>query len=175
MPIRAIIRPVHELTPQEKQAASEIDRIAFAGTLDDARIKVWATSEWLTLGFLEDQLVSVVGILVREVLLAGQPIRMGGIGGVATLPEWRRRGFSGALLDRSAEFLRDPLKVDFSFLVCAPEKVPFYARHGWQEIHNQVVCDQPEGKVDLDGVAMVLPSLQKRWTEGVLDLCGLPW
>ncbi len=175
MQIQTKICHINNLSPAEKQAASEIDRIAFAGDSGEDGITTWATSEWMTLGFAGDQLVSVVGILVREASLDGQPIILGGIGGVATLPEWRRKGFAGTLLDRAAEFLLDPLKVDFGFLVCANEKTRWYSSHGWQQINGQVYIDQPGGKMIMEGPNMILPVLKTRWLEGCLDLCGLPW
>jgi GNAT superfamily N-acetyltransferase len=175
MKIHSAVRLVEELTPDEKLRTSEIDHIAFSGTEDDSGVQTWATSHWLMLGYADDLLVSIVGVLVRDVRVGDQTVRLGGIGGVATLPEWRRMGLAGALLDESAGFMRDTLQVDFGFLICSEAKKPFYGRHGWIEMKAPVVFDQPGGKMSLNDTAMILPALKSSWPPGPVDLCGLPW
>ncbi|MBN1976229.1 MAG: GNAT family N-acetyltransferase [Anaerolineae bacterium] len=105
----------------------------------------------------------------------GQPVKLGGIGGVVALPEWRGRGLGTATLERAAAFMQDELQVAFGLLICGPDMVPFYRRLGWQVVEGPLTFDQPGGKVVFDEVTMVLPCAEQEWPNGEIDLCGLPW
>ena len=50
------------------------------------------------LAFVQSTLVSMAGIFPGEVLIAGRPVRMCGLGSVCTQSSWRRRGISSAIL-----------------------------------------------------------------------------
>jgi predicted acetyltransferase len=118
----------------------------------------------------------MVEILERTVTVDGQPVRVGGIGGVGTHPDFRRRGHSTAALRVAAEFMRTNLRVPFGLLVTGTEEIPFYGRVGWHVIAGPVTFDQPNGQVVVsDGVNMVLPLGPEPWPSGPVFLCGLPW
>ncbi len=151
---------------------------------------IGAVPGWRLLALEGDLPVGHVDITERTVLVDGQPLQVGGIGGVATLEGWRRRGIATAALQCAADFLGDELAVPFGLLFCDPALVPFYAKLGWQEIPGPLVYDQPDPcepgleqavadrpvhKVLLDGAAMVLPCLEQNWPAGLVDLCGFPW
>ena len=61
---------------------------------DDTNNLVWSENDWYVLVNLDGQMVSHVGIVERTGTVNGQPVRLGGIGGVATLPDWRRHGYA---------------------------------------------------------------------------------
>ena len=58
------------------------------------------------------EMVSYLEIVRRTCNVGGERIDVGGVGGVMTRPEWRRRGFASEGLRRAAGFLRDELRVD---------------------------------------------------------------
>jgi predicted acetyltransferase len=169
------IQHVNDLSAEDKQAVHEVDRIAFASDADNPDPYTWSQGEWQLTGRVDGKIVSIVGILIREVQCAGQPVLLGGIGGVGTLPEYRMRGLAGALLHAAADFMRDPLGVDFGLLFCAETMVPYYSKFGWQLVPGPAIFDQPKGKVTWPEPVMILPVLKQDWPPGTIDLCGLPW
>jgi GNAT superfamily N-acetyltransferase len=135
----------------------------------------WSDVDWHVLLRVNGQLVSHVEIVERIGAVDGRPVKLGGIGGVVTLPEWRGRGLATATLERAAAFMCEELQVAFGLLICGRDMIPFYSRLGWQVVAGPLVFDQPGGKVVFDDVTMVLPCVGQEWPEGAIDLCGLPW
>jgi len=135
----------------------------------------WSDAEWHVLLRVDGQLVSHVEIVERTGTVAGRPVKLGGIGGVVTLPEWRGQGLATATLERAAAFMRDELQVAFGLLICGQNMIPFYSRLGWQVVEGPLTFDQSGGKVVFDDMTMVLPCAGENWPEGTIDLCGLPW
>ena len=54
------------------------------------------------------------------------PVKLGGIGNIATKVEWRNRGYATAGLKVAQDFLRDPLQVDFGLMIATREMVTRY-------------------------------------------------
>ncbi|MBW3625531.1 MAG: GNAT family N-acetyltransferase [Armatimonadetes bacterium] len=52
----------------------------------------------------DDKIVSHVGVAVRDASLLGVPLRVASIGAVCTDPEYRGRGFAGALMEDATAF-----------------------------------------------------------------------
>jgi aminoglycoside 2'-N-acetyltransferase I len=134
-----------------------------------------AHNDWHVVAKLEGAILSHVGIVERTGSVDGHPVKLGGVGAVATLPEFQKKGFASSAMTLAAGFMRDSLKVDFGLLVCARGTVPFYHHLGWQEVAGPLVFDQPHGKVTYPEVTMVLPCARQDWPPGTIDLCGLPW
>jgi aminoglycoside 2'-N-acetyltransferase I len=143
----------------------------------DELVIEWANDDWLVLVKYDDQIVSHVGIVERVGAVSGQPVKLGGVGGVATHPEYRRRGLAQAAMEKAAEFMRDELRVEFGLLICGGSMLPYYARLGWQSVEEPLMFDQPNGKVTFDKLTkvMILPCTKQAWPLGVIDLCGPPW
>lgn len=76
----------------------------------------WAAPAYYAISEFEGDLIGRLGIFEREVELARTAIRVGGIGGVITKPEYRLRGVARELLTRCAGFIRDESRR----AVCAP-------------------------------------------------------
>jgi aminoglycoside 2'-N-acetyltransferase I len=150
----------------------------------------WTIADWHVLAWEGDLLVGHVDITERTALVDGKELRLGGIGGVVTLSEWRKHGIATAAMQQTARFLRDELVAPFGLLVCDPALTPFYQKLGWQVVAgplifdqpvdfkpglDQVISDGPSHKVTLEGAIMVLPCCAEDWPSGLIDLCGLPW
>jgi aminoglycoside 2'-N-acetyltransferase I len=161
-----------EISENEGREIEELEQSAFNDPEDEID---WANSEWYVTGKLVERIVSIVGILRRRIRVGKITLEVGGIGGVATHPDYRQCGFSSALLKRAAEFMRDDLQVVFGLLVCDQEMVSFYRKLGWQISHAELVFDLHGSKEVFQGITMVLPLGSSPWPEGVIDLCGAPW
>jgi aminoglycoside 2'-N-acetyltransferase I len=144
---------------------------------DEADNLVWSSDDWYVSVKLDGQMVSHVGIVERTGTVDGQPVKLGGIGGVATRPDWRRHGYAGAALRTAAEFMRNELRVEFGLLVCGDQMMPYYGKLGWQLVAGPLMFDQPKGKTTFGDSTkvMVLPCNKHDWPPGVIDLCGPPW
>ena len=121
-------------------------------------------------------LVSYAGVLVREGSLDGRPARIGGIGGVKTHPDHRRRGHAALAMGRAVEWFRERGDVDFALLVCEPRLLGTYGRMGWREFTGTLTVLQrgvPEpftfNRVMTHSVRTEAPAA------GVIDLAGPPW
>ena len=136
----------------------------------------WADPQWAVLLWHEDELITHVGIVVRDVDSNGVNKRIGGIGGVMTHPAHQGKGFAGRVMQRAAQYLEEELAVPFALLFCRPELTAFYGRLGWRPFTGTLFVEQPEGRIEFSvhgpkvrDVCEVAP------TTGELDLCGLPW
>ena len=170
--ITITIVPTGQLPASQQQELDALLDKVFAGQDEGLH---WSPMDWNVMVREHGVLVSNVEILERTITVAGQPLRIGGIGGVATLPEYRRRGFASQAMCRAGAFMRDPLRLDFGLLVCGEERVHLYESLGWQVVADPMYFDQPDGKQKLNTAVMILSLNGKPWPSGVIDLCGLPW
>ena len=135
----------------------------------------WARPDWAVMVWEDEEMVSNVHIIERIVKVGDTLVRLGGIGNIATKVEWRRRGYASAALKVAQDFLRDPLKVDFGFMISTEAGIFHYEEIGWSVVAHTMVIDQPDGKAVLNVPAMILPVCKQDWPKGAIDLCGLPW
>lgn len=135
----------------------------------------WAPPQWHTLATVDDELVAYVRLFERTITVGGQQLRVGGVGGVMTLPEWRRCGLASAALRRGAEFLHAERQLEFALLLCRDEVANVYAQLGWTSVDGPTTFDQPAGRATYPRQTMVLTFDATPWPSGPIDLCGLPW
>ena len=172
-PIKIEIKSNKDLAAAEQERIWDCLRRAFWGLVNyDYR---WSDSDWHVMLHVDGELVSYVGIVDRLGTVDERPVKLGGIGGVATVPEWRGRGLVSAALKDASAFMRDELHLEFGLLICDEATAPFYRRLGWQAVPGPLVFDQPGGKITFPDVTMVLPLAGREWPPGTIDLCGLPW
>jgi predicted N-acetyltransferase YhbS len=168
------IHATRQLTPADRRQLDDMLNRAFA---DDeiGRQYYWADNDWNLWLRSEGEIVSHVGVVDRIVTVGGQPIRVGGVGAVATAQAWRRRGYAQQLMEATGVLLRDELRVRAGLLICGEEMVPYYGRLGWQTVPGPLLIDQPQGKVVVPATIMVLLFDETPWPAGTIDLCGLPF
>lgn len=136
---------------------------------------VFAHADLRVLVESDEQVVCHVGIYRREVTWNGRKLRAGGIGGVATHPDFRRRGFASVALNAAVQTLKDERATDFAMLFCEPHNVAFYAGRGWKPFIGEVYAEQPGGRIRFDALLPQVFYLKRAPHEGEIDLCGLPW
>jgi hypothetical protein len=110
----------------------------------------WTAPAYYTIAEVEGELTGRPGIFDRKVDVACISIPVGGIGGVITKPEWRRRGI-------------------------AREVASVYAKFGWIRVDGPTVFMQPSGLATYPRHTMVLSFAARQWPIGSIDMCGLPW
>jgi len=168
-----IIKAASKITPDQARRLDAVCELAYGPDDDDL---TWTDEEdWRMWLEVEGELVSCLTIIERDARVGDVAVRLGGIGGVATLPSQQHKGYAGRVMLGAADFLHETLRVDFGHLLCSPELVAYYASFGWQPLAAPLWIDQPGGKVALQHSHMMLPCSGRSWPAGTLDLCGLPW
>lgn len=136
----------------------------------------WAAPQWSVLLWDENELVSRVGLIVREIVHDGAVKRIGGIGGVMTHPQKQGKGYARQAMREAAARFDKELNVSFALLFCRPHLVEFYKRLQWKSFSGKVFVEQPQGKVEFSANgAMVLDVKESAPVQGEIDLNGLPW
>ncbi len=173
-PPQIALRPATEVTAAERRRIDDLEREALVGEpVDDYE---WiADYAWYILVEVDGELVSTLGMVERLATVGGLPIRLGGIGNVATLPDWRGRGLARAALARAVEFLAGERGAEFCLLFCEPHRISFYSQLGWQLIEAPLTFQQSSGPLVYPGHAMVLSCTGRPWLQRPVDLGGLPW
>ena len=128
----------------------------------------------------EDELRACAWTTERTILIGGREARVGGVRGVMTHPDHRRRGYGTAVMERAREIVRSR-DVELALLFSSVMAVPFYEKLGWRKVAGPVFCDQPDGRIDYTArlpqapvMALVLrPGLEP--VRGPIDVRGLPW
>lgn len=166
------IRFVRELTDAERQRLFGWGEHIFG--IEDANY-TWRPKELHFILDVDNDPVSHVGLIDHTVSVAGQPVRVAGVGGVATAGDMHGRGYARKTLRHAVKYMCEELKVEFGLLFCLDRLMPFYARQNWQLLHEPVEIDQPSGRMTSPLNVMVLPCGDRVWPAGVTDLQSLPW
>jgi aminoglycoside 2'-N-acetyltransferase I len=116
-----------------------------------------------------------VGIYFRTVTWNGRKVHVGGIGGVVTRGDCRRRGYASLALEAAIQTMRATEAVRFAMLFCEPHNFAFYQARGWQPFTGEVYCEQPGGRIRFEAMAPFVFDIGRAPRQGTIDLCGLPW
>lgn len=135
----------------------------------------WGKPDLRVIVEADEQPVCHVGIVRREGIWKERKIRIGGIGGVATHPDFRGQGFASMALDAAVQSLKDERATDFALLFCRPHNVEFYTKRHWKPFLGEVFAEQFGTRVRFDAVLPFVFYLKRAPHEGELDLRGLPW
>lgn len=165
-----------ESRPRAEKLLDAVWPPAEMGKLPWGQVK-WATPDLRVLIETDDgALACHAGIFFRTATWNGQKVHIGGIGGVATRADCRRRGYASIALDAAVHTLRAHDAAQFALLFCEPHMSEFYQSRSWQPFTGAVYAEQPEGRIRFEVMAPMVLDLKRRApTLGQLDLCGLPW
>ena len=122
-----------------------------------------------------DGLACHVGVYFRNVTWNGRKLHIGGVGGVATRADCRRRGYASIALDAAIQTMRDREDVQFALLFCEPHNFAFCQSRGWRPFAGEVYAEQSEGRIRFEAMAPLVHDIKRAPRQGVIDLCGLPW
>ena len=124
---------------------------------------------------VDGRAVSHVGLINHTVEVGGTPVRVGGVGGVATNGEVHGRGYAQKTLRFAEKYMCEEMNVEFGLLFCLDRLRPFYERQNWQLLYAPVEFEQPSGKMISPLNVMVLPCSEADWPAGAVNLQSLPW
>jgi GNAT superfamily N-acetyltransferase len=165
------------LSPADRAATGALADLAFALPPDDPASRMtWSDPDQTVIARDPDGGVAAVVVIVhRDGLLDGRPVRLAGIGGVASHPSVRGRGYGRAALDRAIEAV-DAHDPDLTQLICAPRMFGYYAQVGFAPFAGTTWIRQAGERVLLDyEPTRIRPGRLPAPTDGELDLCGPPW
>jgi GNAT superfamily N-acetyltransferase len=121
-------------------------------------------------------LVSYTGLVWRRILVGGQAVTVGGIGGVATHPDHRGQGYARQLLKTAADYMRQDGRYEFALLFCYDAKVSYYTGLGYELINNEPFYILSRGKrLKYTDNRLMMPLTHRAWPSGEVDLLGPPW
>lgn len=136
----------------------------------------WAPPDKRVLVFDDtDTIIGHVAVVIRNATWDDRAVKIGGIGGVATRDDCRRRGIARAAVAKGIEEIDRAHTADFGLLFCEPRHALLYQKLGWRAFEGDVVVMQPRGQVRFDVTDPHVFDLKTAPRIGVLDLCGLPW
>src|ERR1700720_806082 len=116
-----------------------------------------------------------VGIYFRDVTWNGRKFQAGGIGGVSTRADCRRRGYASIAVGAAVQTMRDHEATEFALLFCEPHNYAFYQSRGWHPFAGEIYAEQPEGRIRFEAMAPFVFDFSRAPRQGTIDLCGLPW
>ena len=90
-------------------------------------------------------LVCHVGLYRRKATLNGRPAHIGGIGGLATRADHRRRGLATIALNAAIQTFKHEGSLGFALLFCDAPMVPFYQARNWHPFDGEILAAQPGG------------------------------
>ncbi len=122
-----------------------------------------------------DGLVCHAGLYFRDVTWNGRKYHIGGIGGVSTREDARRRGYASLALNAAIRTLRDHEAIEFALLVCEPHNFAFYQARGWHPFTGEIYAEQAGQRLLFEAMAPFVFDFRRKPREGTIDLCGLPW
>lgn len=166
------IKKIKNLSQKEQDEVYQLLTVVFEADISQW---TWSLDDYRLLVRMGDSIVSHVAMIERTCLVNAQPIKVGGVGGVGTLPEWRGRGLASLAMQQTADFLKNQLKVEYGMLFCANEMVPYYQRLGWRMVDAPVSFEEHAVKMQCDCPVMYLPCEKLYWPAGNVDVCGTLW
>ncbi|NQD41587.1 GNAT family N-acetyltransferase [Glutamicibacter halophytocola] len=127
-----------------------------------------------------DSVVGHVGWERRTIGVGHAEVVIAGVGGVLISERARGERLGKRLMTRAAQLMLDAGGIDFGYLGCREEVVPFYKSCGWSRVMAA------ERSIGRDGLAaedppgqplLVLPIASEisAWPAGTIDLRGRAW
>lgn len=165
-----------ELDAAEQEQLDALIRTAFPD--DDEEWWDECDEEAPTLHFfgkMNKRIVSIVSLMEREISINGQMIIVGGIGGVATLPEWRKQGIAGDLMKLATSAILNEPRFKFGMLFCDAKLNGYYSRFGYEVIPNRIMLTYKGIRKPSDETTMVLKKTDEEFPVGVVELQDASW
>ncbi|MDR6866860.1 GNAT superfamily N-acetyltransferase [Microbacterium resistens] len=127
-----------------------------------------------------EEIVGHVGFQVRDIAVGATTVTIAGTGGVLVAPSARGTGLGADLLHTARSAMQRTPGVEFGYLGCRPEVVPFYESAGWRRIQARehslsLIDDSPVESIDSPILICAAARPLDAWPAGDIDLRGRPW
>ena len=178
------VRRHFELTTEEIGALErhfDSEYLNEFGAWDSEQPYGYSPADTHVLAFHGRELVAHVGFQRRLILVGTRDILVAGTGGVLVDKRFRGTGIGRQTMRCAQTVMRDDAGIEFGFLGCREEVVPFYESAGWVRIYaterSLSRLDQ-SSKIVSAGAPNLVCSVKRHaseWPEGDIDLRGTPW
>ncbi|MBT2537488.1 GNAT family N-acetyltransferase [Arthrobacter sp. ISL-69] len=141
----------------------------------------YSPADFHVLAFQGPALAAHVGFQRRVISVGTDDVVVAGTGGVLVDHRFRGTGLGGRAMRHAQKAMRDEAGVDFGFLGCRKDVVPFYESAGWLEVHATERClsrlDRISVIVSRGGPTLICSATRdaSEWPHGDIDLRGTPW
>jgi aminoglycoside 2'-N-acetyltransferase I len=141
----------------------------------------YSPAETHVLALRGQDLAAHVGFQSRLIAVGTDDVMVAGTGGVLVDERSRGTGLGGRVMRHAQMVMREEIGVDFGFLGCRREVVPFYESAGWTQVHATERClsrvDQTSVVVSKGGPNLICSAKRdsSEWPKGDIDLRGTPW
>lgn len=135
----------------------------------------WRPKQEHIVRYVDGEFAAKASVLTHSVVVNDHEVRVGGVGGVVTMPAFQGQGHATAVLTYLADYLPGRLKLPFGILFCRPALVPFYGQLGWQVIEDTVYLQQPQGTIVSPLPVMSASYSNEPWPRGSVHLNSEPW
>lgn len=159
---------------------TKADQEEILGISDDPFGVAWTGLTWLPkeehFGIRHDgRLVAHAGLLRLPVAIGGAETEVVGVGGVVVSPGRQGQGLARLVVTAALEHART-MGPQHALLFCRPPLVSLYQRLGWHPLDEDVLVEQPEGRlVTMPLQTMVTPLRDDaRWPSEPVRLFSLP-
>jgi len=126
-----------------------------------------------------DSTIGHVGWGRRAISVGERELVIAGVGGVLVSDGARGLRLGEQLMTRAVESMRDADGIDFGYLGCREEVVPFYLACGWERVSAPERSLDREGRPSMDpaGQPLLIYPVEPSsvWPEGEIDLRGRAW
>jgi aminoglycoside 2'-N-acetyltransferase I len=119
---------------------------------DDWNHALGGVHVWLTAA---NRVISHASVVERTLVCSGEPVQVGYVEAVATLPARRYRGYGSIVMTRVGELIHER----FALGALSTGTHAFYERLGWERWRGPTLVDGPRGRertADDDGSIMIL-------------------
>lgn len=171
-----------DLTEAQLQALGALfdgEYLADFGRWDAERPYGYSPADVHTMLFRGVSLVGHVGYQRRRVTVGGREVVVAGTGGVLVNASFRGCGVGGRVMAHAQQMMTQDDRVDFGYLGCREEVVPFYERTGWTRIRaveRHQSMTSPDAVVEShDEPILIFAAGLSHWPDGDIDLHGAPW
>ena len=164
---------------REDSLSDEVRRALFEWDPDPFQSKIWNLTwrpqQQHLVSWEGEQPASHIGLVRETVYVGKEPITVGGLGGVITLPAFRGRGLAQSGLRKAEQFFAEEWKLQHALLFCFPLMRAFYVSLGWSVREQPVQVQQPQGVIHMQTITMVKALGGAIWPEGTIEIHGCPW
>jgi predicted acetyltransferase len=147
---------------------SEFGHIPFVNNMK------WGSPDWTLFISENDEILTFLNIVIREVDFDRRKVQIAGINNVITPEKFRGNGYASIIMNEAKNFIFNQLQIDHALLLCADSVIPFYKKLGWYQVDSKVSFEQPSGVKLYDSNTMIL-SYKSTVSPREIDLNGLPW
>lgn len=168
-----VVKKYVELANETKDKLTSLINSEF-GHIPIVNETEWATPDWTIIQFVNDEIATFYNIVIREIIIDGEKIKVGGINNVITPKEFRGKGYASKTLSETEYLIFNDLTCELGVLLCADNLIPFYERLNWYKVDCTVYFAQSTGQKIWKANTMFL-SRNKKLSPSKIDLNGAPW